>query len=135
MGAPALTILVLALLVLISFHLYWRARFQRAQETLQREIQKEIKKLQQAQEQIALQVQTQQEALFNSLAEGLLLLDRSQRIQLANPAFNELFAVTTDIRSRTIMEALRLHELADLVEALGTREQVVDYELKLFPPN
>src|ERR1043166_6860370 len=125
MGAPALTILVLALAVLIGLHFYWRARFHRGQGTLQRGIQKEIKKLQQAQEQTALQVQTQQEALFNSLAEGLLLLDKSQRIQLANPAFNHLFGVTTDIRSRTIMEALRLHELADLVEVLGTRQQVV----------
>ncbi len=133
MAWPILTLL--ALLGAVTVHLWWRARFASAQETLQREILREIEKLQQAQQRAALQVQTQQEALFNSMAEGLLLLDQDGRIQLANRAFNTLFGVTADIRSRTIMEALRLHELADLVEFLGVQKQVVDCELKLFPPN
>jgi two-component system phosphate regulon sensor histidine kinase PhoR len=128
-------IILTAVAALLALHLWWQARFQTVQITLQREIQKEIQKLQQAQERAALQIQTQQEALFNSMAEGLLLLDRDNKIQLANRAFNTLFGVTHDIRSRSILEALRLHELAELVEFLGTAKQVVDAELRLLPPN
>ena len=132
--AISITILV-AIASLAGLHWWWRGRFRAVQTTLQREIQKEIEKLQQAQQRAALQIQTQQEALFNSMAEGLLLLDRENKIQLANRAFNTLFGVTSDIRSRSIMEALRLHELAELVEFLGTARQVVDAELRLLPPN
>ena len=124
-----------AIAVLAGLHLWWRARFRAAQTTWQCRIQSEIEKLQQAQQRAALQIQTQQEALFNSMAEGLLLLDRANKIQMANRAFNTLFGVTVDIRSRSILEALRLHELADLVEFLGTARQVVDAELRLLPPN
>ena len=79
----------------------------------------------------ALEFQTQQEVLFNSMVEGLLLLDERGRIQLANRAFANLFGVTADIRGRTLMEALRLHELAELVNSLDTQKQVLGFELKL----
>jgi two-component system phosphate regulon sensor histidine kinase PhoR len=79
----------------------------------------------------AVQIQTQQEVLLDSMLEGLLLLDERGCIQLANRAFATLFDVTVDIRGRTIMEALRLHELAALVSSLDTEKQVLGYELKL----
>ncbi len=83
------------------------------------------------QRQTALELQTQQEALFNSMVEGVLLLDEHDRIQLANRAFAGLFGTTTDLRGRTIIEALRLHELAALVSSLDTQKQVLGFELKL----
>lgn len=134
--AWAIAIIILAAAAaLVTLHLWWQGRFRSVQTTLQREIQREIEKLHQAQERAALQSETQQEALFNSMAEGLLLLDRDNKIQLANRAFNTLFGVTHEIRSRSILEALRLHELAELVDFLGTAKQVVDAELRLLPPN
>src|SRR5260370_19219051 len=69
------------------------------------------------------------------MAEGFLLLDQARRVQLANRAFIRLFGVTTDIRSRTIMEALRLHELTELVDFLGTQKQVLGSELKISRTN
>jgi two-component system phosphate regulon sensor histidine kinase PhoR len=62
------------------------------------------------------------------------LLDDSGRIQLANRAFTELFGVSQNLRSRTILEALRIHELAELVDLLRTEKRVVGYELKLTQP-
>lgn len=91
----------------------------------------EMEKLKADQQRAALQIQTQQEALFNSMVEGLLLLDEHGRIQLANRAFASLFGATFDVRSRTIMEALRLHELAKLVDLLETQKQVLGFELRL----
>jgi two-component system phosphate regulon sensor histidine kinase PhoR len=61
----------------------------------------------------------------------LLLLDRNRRIYLANRAFKNLFNLKTELRGKTIMEALRLHELAELVERVETEGQVFDHELKL----
>jgi two-component system, OmpR family, phosphate regulon sensor histidine kinase PhoR len=84
-----------------------------------------------AQQRAALTLQTQQEVIFDSMIEGLLLLDERSRIQLANRAFISLFGLTTDPRGRTVIEVLRLHELAALVTSLDTTRQVLGYELKL----
>jgi two-component system phosphate regulon sensor histidine kinase PhoR len=129
---PLLTLLALALAA--GLHLWWSGRVRQ----IEAESQLALQKVQQAQEQARqanLQIQTQQEALFDSMAEGLLLLDESGRVQLANRAFTKLFGVTSEIRSRTIIEALRLHELTELVDELGTQKQVLGRELKIARPN
>jgi two-component system phosphate regulon sensor histidine kinase PhoR len=77
------------------------------------------------------QVQSQQEAVLNSMVEGLLLLDEQGRIQLANRAFATLFEVGADIRGKTVLEALRLHELSTLVQRLPREGQVLAHELRL----
>ena len=59
------------------------------------------------------------------------MLDRNRKIYLANRAFKNLFGLKTELRGKSVMEALRLHELADLVERVETQGQVFDYELKL----
>ena len=68
------------------------------------------------------------------MVEGLLLLDESGRIQLANRAFIALFALQTDVRGKTILEALRLHELAELVDLLAIGGQVLGHQMKLPGP-
>ncbi|HLX68766.1 MAG TPA: PAS domain-containing protein, partial [Verrucomicrobiae bacterium] len=78
-----------------------------------------------------LQMQTQQEALLNSMIEGLLLLDENGRIQLANRAFIQLFGISADVRGKTVLEVLRQHELAELVTKVAAQKQVLGYELKL----
>jgi PAS domain-containing protein len=83
------------------------------------------------QQRAALSLQTQQQVIFDSMVEGLLLLDERGCVQLANRALILLFGLTADIRGRTIMEALRLHELADLVRSLDTQKQVLGFEMKL----
>ena len=63
---PVLTLLALA--ALAAAHFWWRSKFTRLEQTSQ----SEIEKLKQAQQRAASQVRTQQEALLNSMAEGLL---------------------------------------------------------------
>ena len=84
-----------------------------------------------AQQSPGVPLQAQEEVIFNSMVEGLLLLDERGHIQLANRAFVRLFGLTADPRGRTIIEALRLHELAALVTSLEAHKQVLGYELKL----
>jgi two-component system phosphate regulon sensor histidine kinase PhoR len=126
---PVLTLLALA--AAAGLHLWWRHRFEQARQQGERS----LRNLRETQAQASLQVQTQQEAVFDSMVEGLLLLDQEGRVQLANRAFIKLFGVSSDIRSRTIIEALRLHELAELVDVLGTQKRALSRELKLARPN
>ena len=120
-------LVLIAVIALVVLHCSWRQKFLRTQA----DARTEIERLKQAHEKAGLQIQTQQEALFNSMIEGLLLLDESGRIQMANSAFTTLFDLQIDIRGKTILEALRLHELAELVESLGTGGQVLGHQLKL----
>ncbi|MGD0253722.1 MAG: ATP-binding protein [Verrucomicrobiota bacterium] len=122
---PGLTIL--AIVALVAVHFWWRRKFLRQQ----RQMQTEMEDFQRHQQQTTTDAKAQQQVLFNSMLEGLLLLDRNRRIYLANRAFKNLFGIKTELRGRTIMEALRVHELAELVERVEGEGQMFDYELKL----
>src|SRR5882672_6300291 len=125
---PALTFVALAALALL--HFWWRRRFTEAQQAAQRE----IEGLKDTQLNSFNQFQTQQNALFDSMVEGLLLLDETGRIQLANRAFAGLFGVTNDVHHKTIIEALRLHELSGFVDQLDAEKHTVEHELRLSSP-
>jgi two-component system phosphate regulon sensor histidine kinase PhoR len=125
---PTLTIVAFALLIaLLIIHLRLRAELRHAKDNSERRIQ-ELEVRQQAH---SLQIQTQQETLFNSMIEGLLLLDEDGRIQLANRAFIQLFDVSADVRRKTVLEVVRQHELDELIETVAAEKQVLGYELKL----
>ena len=125
---PALTILVFVLFVaLFVVHLQLREKLLRVEEDAASRID-ELREQHQGQ---ALNIQTQQETLFNSMIEGLLLLDANDRIQLANRAFVQLFGAAADVRGKTVLEVLRQHELAELIEKVASQKQVLGYELKL----
>jgi two-component system, OmpR family, phosphate regulon sensor histidine kinase PhoR len=122
---PFLTIVAFAAAAII--HFVWRQRFLRQQEQTRAETEEARRR----QQQTTVDAQAQQQVLFNSMLEGLLLLDGKRRIYLANRAFKNLFGLKTELRGKTIMEALRLHELAELVARVETEGQVFDHELKL----
>jgi two-component system phosphate regulon sensor histidine kinase PhoR len=76
-------------------------------------------------------VKAQFEALFNSMVEGVLVLDASGRIQLANPSLEELLGPARDVRGQTILEAFRLQELSALAKRLPEEKIVRGFELEL----
>jgi two-component system, OmpR family, phosphate regulon sensor histidine kinase PhoR len=117
----------LALAAAVAVHFGWRQKFRRQQFVLQAD----MEDFQRKQQQHTLEAKAQQQVLFNSMLEGLLLLDRHGKIYLANRAFKNLFNLRIELRGKTIMEALRLHELAELVERVEAEKQVFEYELKL----
>jgi len=122
---PALFILAVA--AAVGLHFFWRWKFLRQQ----RQTQADLADLQHRQQQTTSDAKAQQQVLFNSMLEGLLLLDRHRRIYLANRAFKNLFGLKAELRGRTVVEALRVPELAQLVERVEGAGQVFDYELKL----
>ncbi len=122
---PILT--VTALVALVAVHFRWRQKYFLARESAR----VELASLKQEHQRAAAQIQTQQTALFDSMIEGLLLLDKHGKIQLANRAFTGLFGVVTDIQGRTVLEVLRQPELTELLARVATDKQVDGYDLKL----
>jgi two-component system, OmpR family, phosphate regulon sensor histidine kinase PhoR len=118
---------ILALVAAIAIHFWWRKKFLRQQSSLHAD----METFQRRHQQTTIDAKAQQQVLFNSMLEGLLLLDRNRKIYLANRAFKNLFGLKIELRGKTVMEALRVHELAELVERAETEKQVLDYELKL----
>jgi two-component system phosphate regulon sensor histidine kinase PhoR len=118
---------ILALIAGVGVHFWWRYKFRRQQ----RQVQAEIEDSQRRHQQTTVDAKAQQQVLFNSMLEGLLLLDRNRRIYLANRAFKNLFGIKIELRGKTVVEALRVPELAELADKVESTGQVFDYELKL----
>jgi len=127
---PWLALAILAVLILLFREFFWRKKLGYASQVSRAE----VARLKESEQETARQTQSQQEALFNSMVEGLLLLDENGRIKLANYAFNRLFGITADVRGKTIMETVRLHELAELVDFLGAQKRVLGYEIRIADP-
>jgi two-component system phosphate regulon sensor histidine kinase PhoR len=118
---------LIAIAIAVGVHFWWRKKY----AALEGQRVAEIETSQRRQQQTNVDAKAQQQVLFNSMIEGLLLLDRTQKIYLANRAFKNLFGLKIELRGKTILEALRLHELDDLVKRVEAEGQVFDHELKL----
>jgi two-component system phosphate regulon sensor histidine kinase PhoR len=121
---PLLTFSAFGLLLFLHFR--WKKKF----AELESRFKTALQETEQRQTAISAEFRTRQEALFNSMTEGVLLLDDRGRITLANRAFHRLFGLEADVSAKTIMEAVRVHELADLVSQLGPQNPSVERELK-----
>ena len=118
---------IFLIVAIIALDFWWRRKLRvqsRRQVT-------ELEEYHHKHQQTTIDAKAQQQVLFNSMLEGLLLLDRNRKIYLANRAFKNLFGLKIELRGKTVMEALRVHELAELVERAEAEKQVLDYELKL----
>lgn len=85
-------------------------------------------------EQLQAEAGAQRAALLQSMGEGVLLLDRQDRVELANRAFEQLFGTGVDLRGRTVLEATRSHELAGVVRQARAAGQVLGAEIEVRTP-
>lgn len=115
-------------LFLVSAWLFWQLR-QSRNEAEQLKHQKAS--LNDRQRLTEHQGRAQQTAVFNSMVEGLVLLDGEGRIQIANRQFSRLFGAGDDLTGKTIIEAARMHEVAELVDGLSADEPAHGSELRL----
>jgi two-component system phosphate regulon sensor histidine kinase PhoR len=72
-----------------------------------------------------------QQALFENMLEGVLLLDETGRVQFTNTACRRFFGLATDIRGKTLLEAFRSHDLADVAGEVAKAGRVTGRELEL----
>lgn len=122
---PALTILTLV--ATGALHIWWRGKLQRERRAWQLEHARRSALEQSA----AAEAQARQDTLFDSMIEGVLVLDEAERVQFANRAFTQMFATAAGLRGKALLEAVRLHELAEIVDRAKVEGRVVDHELRL----
>ena len=110
-----------------ALHFWWARRYDAAVAAAERR----IEELTLRQHQFEAHALAEQRALFNSMIEGVLVLDKSGRIRLANRAVKNLVALPEDLSGKTILETFRMHELEALVSRLCDQKQVLGFELSL----
>jgi two-component system, OmpR family, phosphate regulon sensor histidine kinase PhoR len=103
-------------------------RHRREREELER---RHAAETQRQQQEFHDQSQVRQQALFNGMIEGVLLLDEQGRVQMINESLRRFFDITADIRGQTIMEAFRWHELAALAARLPAEKNITEAELEI----
>ncbi len=123
----------LTLLALVLGGLLWRARRRvaalatehtRLQQTMETDRHRHTEAL--ARE------QAQQAALFDSMVEGVLVLDPKLKVRLVNPPLERLLGVAREVRGCAIMEAFRLHDLEELVNRTVRDGQIGNFELEVL---
>lgn len=127
---PAL-IFAIAVILIVADAL-WRERRLRRQRLQAK--QEYTARLLEQQQQASAHAQAQQRALFDSMADGVVLLDPAGRIQLVNDSLRRLFNLAPGFQGPSLLEAFRLPALAALAERLPAEKTVLGMELELAGP-
>jgi two-component system phosphate regulon sensor histidine kinase PhoR len=120
-------IIAAALAGLLTLHFWWRRRYACLQQLHRAEVAQLNRDAESAEEQTV----ARQRAVLDSMVEGLLLLDGQGRVQLANRRLIEFFALGDDVQGRTVLEATRSHELAELATRAATHSGLINRTLRL----
>lgn len=122
------TLIIFLLLVsLVALHFWWRARLDHERENWRAE----AARRETVEMKLASEMRARQDALLDSMIEGVLVLDEGNRVQFANRAFAQMFGTVGTLRGRAILEAVPTHEVAELVERTAGEGRVIDHEMKL----
>ena len=127
---PWAPLTILLALALIASNLWWRLRCRQTRLALAR-AERRLQQQTEANERIAEREKAKQEALFDSMVEGVLLLDRNNRVALNNQAIEQLFSLSNDIRGMNVIEAFRLNELQEIVNRTIIEGRALGAELEL----
>jgi two-component system phosphate regulon sensor histidine kinase PhoR len=119
-----------ALAGLLTLHFWWRRRYASQEQRHRDEMARRSRDTTTAEAQAV----ARQRAVFDSMVEGLLLLDRKGRVQLANRRFIELFQLGDNLQGRTVLEATRSHELAELTTGAARQSGLSNRTLRLPGP-
>ena len=125
---PLLTIALV--LAIAGLQFWWRARFTACRLATERE----LDQLRSTHNTAIASLHSQQETVLNSMVEGLLLRDSSGRVQFANTAFLKLFQISGDPKGKSLIEAVRIHELTELASLIDNQDQLLGRELRLSRP-
>ncbi len=70
-------------------------------------------------------------ALFDRMVEGVIVTNAAGRIRMANRAAEAFFGFDAPAVGRTLLEATRRHEIADVAARLDREGEVLGHELRL----
>lgn len=74
-------------------------------------------------------------AVFNSMVEGIIVVDKEGRIVSINPAIENIFAISRkDVEGRLFLEAIRNNDVSDMINGALASGKVVHGEIVLLYP-
>lgn len=74
-------------------------------------------------------------AIFNSMIEGVIVVDKEGRISSINPTIEKIFGVSKkDVEKKAFLEAIRNNDISDVISAVLNKGQPVSAELTLMYP-
>lgn len=120
-------VIIAAVVALVALHYWWWAKLRQERANWQARLTEQAEQ----HHTTITEARTRQDALLDSMIEGVLVLDETGRVQFANSAFAEMFNTAGVLRGKTLIEAVRLHEVVEIVERTKSEGRVVDHELRL----
>ena len=124
---PTSLIIFLGVLCLTALQLWWRRRLDQERKAWRAELARRANLEMVA----AAEGRARQDALLDSMVEGVLVLDETNRVQFANRTFAEMFNTMGALSGKAVLEAVRAHEVAEIVERTRQEGRVIDHEMKL----
>lgn len=119
-------------LLLVAVFFAWYARRERHRRLVAAENHRRERAEQEARHATALRERSQQlETIFDRMIEGMIVVDGEGRIRLANRAAGKLFDLATPTVGRTLLEAVRHHEVAAVAARLKHEREVLGHEIRL----
>ena len=125
-----ISLMTLSVAAAVALQLSWKRHCRRLLEKLVR-AEQENDSLRQEHNLTSSDTRAQQEALFDSMSEGVLLMDANDCIQLVNRSLQQMFGLNRDVRGRTVLEAFRIRELDALLERIKSEPLVQGFEMEL----
>jgi two-component system phosphate regulon sensor histidine kinase PhoR len=112
--------------------LFWHGRRQadRLERSL-RSVERELAAEREKHTVLLAQTQAHQLAIFNSMVEGILILDERGRVQLVNRSLERLFSIRGSVAGMSVMEAFRSHDVLEIFERVQKTGLVRGFELTL----
>ena len=74
------------------------------------------------------------ETALLGISDGVLLLDQTGKVELANRAFHDMFGAGADIAGRPFLELVRNHQLANIVREAHEQHQAASAEIDISLP-
>jgi len=123
-------VITVALVSLATFHVY-RWRVWRATSRKLALLEEKVAASEREHQDASFQSRAQLQTLFNSMVEGVMLLDEHGRVSLVNQSLERQFRLMLDVRGLTVAEALGRQDVAGLVERLRQSREVLTIEIEL----
>ena len=124
---PTSLIILIGVVCLLALHFWWRRRV----EVERKSWRVELARRENLEMVASAEARARQDALLDSMIEGVLVLDETDRVQFANRAFAAMFATVGALNGKVVLEAVRAHEVAEIVERTAQAGRVIDHEMRL----
>ncbi len=111
--------------------LLWLLHRDRWQRDLLRESALRLAELKTQRHLALVEEQSKQQALLDSMVEGVLVLDEQGRVEHVNPALVRLFGLGPEVKGQPLANAIAVPELADMARRTVQQGRLIDQQIHI----